>query len=327
MGLPLDLLIPDLLRAPGPLSAPTLPSLEKWLARAGIARVPGGTVAWLGNAFGLAHPIPVAAIETGGPGAWLRADPVHLIVGREGVQLLPAAALGIAEDEAGALVEALNAHFREDGLVFVASAPERWHVRVPPDELPRALSPEEARGLDVALVFPEGGGRISWRRALTEAQMVLAAHGANGRRESAGKPPVNSVWLWGGGSLPAQAASPYRWIASTDAFVRGLGRLTSTPAATLPATIAEIPDPPQGGAMLVELAGLRAAIEEADADAWRVEALRLERDWFARLGNAIARFGRVRLIMPAAADTMVATLDGAARWRFLRGAKPLASYA
>ncbi len=327
MGLPLDLLIPDLLRAPGPLPAPTLPSLEKWLARAGIARVPGGTVAWLGTAFGLAHPIPVAAIETGGAGAWLRADPVHLMVGREGVQLLPAAALGIAEDEAGALVEALNAHFRDDSLVFVASAADRWHVRVPVDEVPRALAPEEARGLEVALVFPEGGGSISWRRALTEAQMVLAADGVNERRESAGKPAVNSVWLWGGGSLPAQAASPYRWIASTDAFVRGLARLTATPAATLPATIAEIPDPPEGGAMLVELAGLRAAIDGADGAAWREEALRLERDWFARLGSAIPRFGRVRLILPAATDTMVATLDGAARWRFLRGAKPLASYA
>jgi len=325
--LSLDLLIPDLLRAPGALSAPPLPSLEKWLARAEIARVPGGAIAWLGTAFGLAHPVPVAAIETGGEGAWLRADPVHLRVVREGVQLMPAAALGIAGDEAGALVEALNAHFREDGLVFVASAAGRWHVRVPADELPRTLAPEEARGREVALVFPEGSGSISWRRALTEAQMVLAVHGVNERRESAGKPAVNSVWFWGGGSLPAHAASPYRWIASTDAFVRGLGRLTATPAATLPATIADIPDFPQGGAMLVELAGLQAAIDSADAEAWRDEALRLEREWFARLGSVIARFGRVRLVLPAEGDTLVATLEGSARWRLLRGAKPLASYA
>lgn len=323
----LDLLIPDLLRAPGALAAPTLPSLERWLARADLARVPGGAIAWLGRAFGLAHPIPVAAIETGGEGAWLRADPVHLRVGREGVQLVPAAALAIVEDEAAALVEALNAHFREDRLVFVASAAGRWHVRVPANELPRTVAPEEARGRDVALVFPEGSGSISWRRALTEAQMVLAAHGVNERRESAGKPAVNSVWFWGGGSLPAQAAAPYRWLASTDAFVRGLGRLTATPAATVPATIADMPDSPQGGGMLVELAGLQAAIDGADAAAWRDEALRLERDWFARLGSAIARFGRVRLVIPAQADTLVATLGGSARWRLLRGAKPLASYA
>ena len=325
--MPLDLLIPDLLRVPGTLPAPTLPSLEKWLARAEIERLRGGAIAWLGKAFGLAHPIPVAAIETGGDGAWLRADPVHLRVGREGVQLLHAAALGIGENEAGALVEALNAHFRDDRLVFVASAAGRWHVRVPADELPRTLAPEEARGRDVALVFPEGGASISWKRALTEAQMILAAHVVNERRESAGKPPVNSVWFWGGGSLPAQAPSPYRCIATTDAFVRGLGRLTGTPTATPPATIADIPDSPQGGAMLVELAGLQAAIDGADAEAWRDEALRLEREWFARLGSVIARFGRVRLVLPAQADTLVATLDGSARWRLLRRAKPLASYA
>ena len=325
--MPLDLLIPDLLRVPGALPAPTLPSLEKWLARADLARVPGGAIAWLGSAFGLAHPIPVAAIETGGDGAWLRADPVHLRVGGEGVQLLPAAALGIAEDEAAALVDALNAHFREDGLVFVAAAAGRWHVRVPAGELPRTVAPEEARGRDVALVFPEGSGRISWRRALTEAQMVLAAHGVNERRDSAGKPAVNSVWLWGGGSLPARAAAPYRWLASTDAFVKGLGQLTSTPAAMVPATIADLPDCPSGAGMLVELAGLQAAIDEAHASAWRDEALRLERDWFARLGSAISKFGRVRLVMPAHADTLVATLGRPARWRLLRGAKPLASYA
>jgi hypothetical protein len=327
VGLPLDLLIPDLLRAPGAITSPTLPSLEKWLARADLARVPGGAVAWLGRAFGLAHPIPVAAIETGGEGSWLRADPVHLRVGREGVQLMPAAALGIAGDEAAALVEALNAHFREDGLVFVASAAGRWHVRVPAAELPRTLAPEEARGRDVALVFPEGSGGISWRRALTEAQMILAAHEVNERRESAGKPAINSVWLWGGGSLPRQAPSPYRWIASTDAFVTGLGRLTATPMATPPATAAGIPDSAPDGPMMVQLAGLQAAIDAADAEAWREEAVRLERDWFARLGSVIARFGRVRLILPADADTLVATLDGSARWRLLRGAKPLASYA
>ena len=79
--------------------------------------------------------------------------------------------------------------------------------------------------------------------------------------------------------------------------------------------------------MLVELAGLQAAIDSADAEAWRDEALRLERDWFARLGSVIARFGRVRLVLPAPAGTLVATLDGSARWRLLRGTKPLASYA
>ncbi len=35
-------------------------------------------------------------------------------------------------------------------------------------------------------------------RIMTEAQMVLHDCEVNKRRLSGGKPPVNSIWLWGG---------------------------------------------------------------------------------------------------------------------------------
>ena len=328
--MPLDLLIPDLLAtagAPDEIRTTRLPALEKWLARADRSRHPGGRTAWIGVTWSLPDPVPVAAIELGREGLWLRADPVHLRVERQGVQLFAPAALGIAEDEAGALVDALNAHFGEDGLAFVASASDRWHVEVPAGELPRTIAPEQARGRDVARVFPEGGGRISWRRALTEAQMILGGHAVNERREMARKPAINSVWFWGGGALPARVASPYASIASGDAFLRGLGRLSNTPVTPAPAAIAEVPDARGGEARLVTLECLQAALDGGDAQAWRDAALRLERDWFAPLGAAIARFERVRLILPTAGDTLVATLVGAARWRLFRPARPLATYA
>ena len=46
-----------------------------------------------------------------------------------------------------------------------------------------------------------------------------------------------------------------------------------------------------------------------------------------QLGNAIERFDAVRLILPADRDTRVATLTPAARWRWFRSRKPLATHA
>jgi len=58
-------------------------------------------------------------------------------------------------------------------------------------------------------------------------------------------------------------------------------------------------------------------------------ASRLDADerWFASLPAAIDRFDRVRIILPSATHTVIATLTGSARWRWLRARKPLAAYA
>jgi len=49
--------------------------------------------------------------------------------------------------------------------------------------------------------------------------------------------------------------------------------------------------------------------------------------WFAPLGHAVERFDRVRLVLPSAGATVIATLTAAARWRWFRPSKPLATYA
>ena len=51
---------------------------------------------------------------------WLRADPVHLQVNMDQLLLVPGSALQINAEDADALTTALNRHFAEDGLQFVA---------------------------------------------------------------------------------------------------------------------------------------------------------------------------------------------------------------
>ena len=59
----------------------------------------------------------------------------------------------------------------------------------------------------------------------------------------------------------------------------------------------------------------------------QLHGLHLDARWFAGIGDAIARFGEVRLVLPAERDTRVARLDSNARWRWFRSRKPLAAHA
>jgi hypothetical protein len=329
--MPLDLLIPDLLlprEAPPALRALRLPALEKWLARSRVERAGGrDAAAWLASAFALPAPPPVAAISLAGEGAardgsWLRADPVHLRIDHDYLKLHDASGLDVTRDEAEALVAALQSHFRGDGFELHAAAPDRWYLRVPEGKLPKTTPLQDALGKDVLGLLPEG-----WTAALTEAQMLLAGHEVNAKREAAGKPAINSVWFWGEGSAPSRVGKPYALVHADDVFARGLAKLSGAEARPLAATLAEVDLVREGDRALVVIDRLTAPLHRGDEGAWRSAAEALDASWFANLGEAIGRFGEVRLVLPAREDTRVASLDSASRWRWFRARKPLAAHA
>ena len=334
--MPLDLLVPDLLlpadAPPGP-RAQRLPSLEKWLARADIEQVAGNDAAeWLAAAFALPSPVPVAAIALAGeeaalPGTWMRADPVHLRIDHDYLKLHDASILEVTREEATALVAALQAHFVSDGLEFHARAPDRWYVRVPAGEAPATTPLARALRRDIFGLLPAGGRRINWRSAITEAQMVLGAHEVNARREAAGRPPINSVWFWGEGVVPAEVSKRYALIHADDVFARGLGVLSGAEVRPAAGAIGEIDLVREGEAALAVVGGLTAPLRRGDDAAWKAAAEALDAGWFAGLGEAIARFERVRLVFPAGEGTRVATLTPSSRWRWFRARKPLAAHA
>ena len=310
--MPLDLLVPDLL--PSGAESPRLRSLERWLARSDLARdAARGRHGWLANAFGL-ESLPVAALERLGEGAgregtWMRADPVHLRVEGDALRLYDASMLGLTAEEAAALAASLQQHFAPDGMTFSTPAPERWYVRLDSGEAPNTTSIDDAVGRNVFGLLPDDK---KWRNALTEAQMILSGHDVNARRESEGKPAVNSVWFWGGGPLPAVRARPYAAVYAGDALTRGLATWSGAEAGALPGGLDDVDLHRSDDAILVTLPSGGAAFEER---------------WFAHLGHAVERFDRVRLILPSAAVTVVATLTNAARWRWFRPSRPLSAYA
>jgi hypothetical protein len=331
--MPLDIVVAGLVApadAPPEMRELRMPALEKWLARAEIARDDSRSAHdWLARPFGIARPAPVAAIELAQSGerpagAWLRADPVHLRVDREATTLHAGTALDIGHDEARALVAALQAHFRDDPLEFRMASPERWYVRLPVDEMPATTPLDEALARGVRKSWPSGGARIKWPSAMTEIQMLFSAQETNASREREGRPPVNSVWFWGGGELPAEVDAPYTQICASDPFTRGLAALSGAELISTPARLREVN---AKAATLVVTDAPMAALRRADAAQWMEAMQRLDRDWFADLGELVSKFGAVRIVATSAAGTLVASLSPASRWRLFARRKPLAAHA
>lgn len=297
------LLIPHLFwphdAADSALGGLALPVLEKLVARARSERFPAVTTdGWLCQAFEVEkqQDWPVApltlALDGGDPGTdfWLRADPVHLRVGRERVTLADSTLFDLNESEAQALIASLNEHFTADGLRVHCFSPKRWYVRAQGTPRMQTASLADVAGQDVHGYLPTGADAGEWNRLFNEVQMLLHGHPVNEARESAGAPAINSVWFWGGGTRPRVPGRPFDAVWSTDTFACAL-------AAASDITNGEVPDgaaswlqtaaSSEHARHLVVLDELAPAIAYHDAAAWRSQMVMLEERWLAPLADAL----------------------------------------
>jgi hypothetical protein len=88
----------------------------------------------------------------------------------------------------------------------------------------RRFPPIAGRRVDGAI----NGSALPLTRWLNEVQMFLHCHRANARREAAGLPAVNSLWLWGGGSLPGALAPRYSAVFTGNPLAIGCARAAGT---------------------------------------------------------------------------------------------------
>jgi hypothetical protein len=149
----------------------------------------------------------------------------------------------------------------------------------------------------------------------------------NVKREAAGLPTVNSVWFWGEGVAPAALAKPYSDIHAKDVFTAGLAALSGARLHGVPRGIAGIDLVGEDDTALVVLDDLTQPLHRVDVAGWRSRSDAMDDAWFRDLGDAIARFARVRLVLPSEKGSRIATLTPAARRRWFRLRKPLATHA
>ncbi len=304
----------------------------EWLASRGdrVEPVAGdGTVEGLRwSHFGLARPAqghwpagPVTYLADGGdPGErWImRADPVHLRPDRGELLLFDASAFALTRAEAQALAEALNTYFEPEPWRLEALHPERWYVSLdrPPAMTTRALS--SVLGGPISRGLPYGEEAPHWRTVLNEAQMVLHAAAVNEERETRGQPPINSVWFWGGGRLPAAPDAGWDFVWADDALSRGLAGLSGVPCSALPEDGRAWLQAHRGhGRHLIVLDAGSALSRLQDVEGWRGFVSVVNRSWIGPLLDALRSGDLISLsLVPGTKVELRATRSSSRRlWR------------
>ena len=155
--------------------------------------------------------------------SWMRADPAHVRAEMGVVRLLACGDLGLTQSEADELIKPLKILFGDIGFPLSAAHPSRWYLMLPRESrLPVFPSPDEAIGTDIFSVFPADDSAKRWRALLNEAQITLHNHPLNAERIQKGLLPVNSLYFWGGGTLPDQVRFHAESVSSDDFVVRSL---------------------------------------------------------------------------------------------------------
>lgn len=218
--------------------------------------------------------------------AWLRADPVWLRPDINGVRLLAHGdALGLARADSDELLSALRPLFGDAGFMLDAPHPARWYLRLPAEtRLPVFSDPGDALGEDIFEHLDISPEARRWRTLASEAQVTLHHHPLNARRAARGQSPVNALWFWGGGRLPAAASGQGTTGFSGDDTARAL--------ASAGGRGADLPERFAGEPGVYDLEGTRDL-------AW------IESGWLAPALDAL-RAGRIAALH----------LDDADGWRF-----------
>ena len=157
------------------------------------------------------------------------ADPVHLHADRDQLVLFDSASLAIETAEAEQLISEFNEFFQNDGLSLSMSVPDRWYLHVKKPPALRTYATYEVVGKHIDPFLPVGSEASHWHALFNEIQMLFHQSSINWQRQSDGKPMINSVWLWGGGSLPNLGSNDLSRVYTDEPIAAGLAAIKGVP--------------------------------------------------------------------------------------------------
>jgi len=330
-----DLLPPSDLGA-GPFADLRVPNIGTLLARGEMAhRPPLASEDWLCEQFGVPtqpdRPLAALMLQADGGGPlhyyWLCAEPVQLRVDRNRL-IVAARVADYTAAEANELVVALNRHFNTDGLEFIAPTPSRWYARtlgapaLTTTPLTQALNRSSTHHL------PQGADALAWHGVMNEAQMILHTHPVNAEREVHGMAAANSIWLWGGGTLPAISTPSFTTAWGGGPVLRALALAAGIAYRDLPASSAELLAAADGHP-LVALDAPADALRDGDLAGWHERVSAIDKEWVHPLLDALRAktLERLNLVACNHDNLLESTVTRANLARFWRRPRLLASYA
>jgi hypothetical protein len=300
-----------------------LRSLELLLARAGACESVEWR-SWLAGMAGLrVAPVPVAAISRWAAqrtdtaplaGDYWLATPVHLEAALDHVRLAKVLSLSTAEwkELAASLPDVLDPAI---ATFSSASGPHAFLAASQPLQA-TTVDPVRIVGADVHDFLPAGADASQLKRVMTELQMWLHEHPLNARRTQGGQLPVNGLWVWGGGGLPADVqahAQDLPALLSSDSFASGLWRLVGGEPRALPASL---DDAGTSHHSLVVAVTLRLLAGDTDGE----RMAEFDRSW-VRPALAMLRTGALRRLRLHLNDRLF-TATRADLWQIWRRPRP-----
>lgn len=283
-----------------PDDLPELPALNWFLTRGNRIDLNASSPSYsLCGLFGLGsdknNDLPVAAltrlIDDDRPpeGFWLRADPVHVSPGGDGLTLMDHHRFTLSQSEAVALASEITDLLLPYGVELDVPVPHRWYLKT---HKPFALTTtpiDAVAGQDLRPCMPGGDDRIHFIQLMNDIQMVLHKAAVNQKRERAQLLPVNSVWLWGYGELPKTIDRNWSFVIGDGVLAQGLSMVSSIPFKALPAGYTEIDGISSDDNGLIVIHALQKFCDYHDLEGWLEALIDYEENWFGPLLAAYKR--------------------------------------
>jgi len=205
-------------------------SLRAWLAHSDLTREPGPIEPLAQVVQELGFPYPeqgFAALRMWGqtgdrPSNWVAAaDPVYLEPRLDHLVLHALRRVGVQPAELRVLIDHLQTTLADGKQYGFMRLGSYCYLSA---RLPIATASVPAYVVDKKKpddFLPSGEDTAEHRNLLSEIEMALHEHEVNLKREANGHLPVNSLWLWGGGTAPEQKTRAQPPLFSDNALLAG----------------------------------------------------------------------------------------------------------
>jgi hypothetical protein len=286
--------------------------LLRWLSQAQLEQVrePENLLAQVLGVLGREPPIEgLAALRMWGqtgdrPGTWIAAaDPVYMEPRLDRLFLHVLGPEDISRSEMRGLFDGLQETLGTDGALGFARLGSFGYVRATQPIVTAAIPPALVDGRNPDQSLPSSDTAADILKLISEIEMTLHGHPVNAERMACGQPPVNSLWIWGGGYAPERSSVRVPPLFADDSTLRGYWESVNGSAEAWPGTIDACLDACANGFVAVMPADSRDSAELQTGLLAVREAL---------------RSGRLRHAVLVSADGIRATLRRSDRLRVWR---------
>ena len=151
--------------------------------------------------------------------AWVcAATPVHYVAEMTSVRLPVDGMLSLTAAGADSLAADFNRVWQGSGIRMTATRSAQLFCAFDRALQVSTCDPEQVLGMHIEEFLPAGADSSRLRQLISETEMWLFEHEANGARKAMGLPVVNGLWFWGGGAPLASLPEVQGWVAGDDLF-------------------------------------------------------------------------------------------------------------